>query len=173
MRLPCLRLPAVATALLPILLLAACGEKSPSPAPAEAQKPAALYDRLGGQAGVASIVNETISNIAGDGRINKYFRRADTGRLRTQLNDQICAGAGGPCAYSGRPMREAHKGMNITDAAFNAMVEDMRKAMMTLHVGATEQDEVLALLERMRADIVSRSAPSRAAGTAAPAKSNS
>jgi hemoglobin len=150
-----------ATALLPILLLAACGEKAPS-APVEATKPATLYDRLGGQDGVAAIVNESISNIAGDGRINKFFRRANTARFRAQLNDQLCAASGGPCIYGGRSMQAAHQGMRITDAAFNAMVEDMQKAMTTLHVGGQEQDAMLALLEPMRGDIVTPAAPSHA-----------
>ena len=64
-----------------------------------------------------------------DSRINGFFARTDIPRLKKLLVEQICAGTGGPCTYTGRSMQAAHKGMNITDAQFNALVEDLQKSL--------------------------------------------
>ena len=46
----------------------------------------------------------------------RYFRNAMPVVLRQNLIDQICAGSGGPCTYTGKSMMEAHTGMNIQAA---------------------------------------------------------
>ena len=60
------------------------------------------------------------------------------------LVEQICAGTGGPCTYTGRSMQAAHKGMNITDAQFNALVEDLQKSLNKFKVPEKEQGDLLA-----------------------------
>ena len=51
-------------------------------------------------------------------------------------------------------MNEVHHGMRITDAEFNAVVQDLRRSL-TLHNVAIElQTELVALLEPMRDDVV-------------------
>ena len=92
-------------------------------------KPKSLYHRLGGKKGIEKVVNDFIANVGADNRINHYF--ADTvkdkkrlEKFEDNLEGQICLAAGGPCKYKGKNMRAAHKGMNITEADFNALVED-------------------------------------------------
>ena len=50
-------------------------------------------------------------------------------RIRAELKDQFCMVAGGPCAYKGHDMEAAHKGLHLTNANFNALVEDLQDAM--------------------------------------------
>jgi hemoglobin len=114
----------------------------------------ALYDRLGGQPAITAVVDDFVGNVAGDSRINGFFARTDIPRLKKNLTDQICAGTGGPCTYSGKDMRSAHKGMNITDAQFNALVEDLVKTLDKFKVPAKEKGELLAILAPMQPQIV-------------------
>ena len=51
-------------------------------------------------------------------------------------------------------MKEAHRGMGITDADFGALVEDLKKALDKFKVGAAEQSELLGALGPMKGDIV-------------------
>ena len=88
-----------------------------------------VYDRLGGQPAITAVVDDFVGNVAADNRIDGFFARTDIPRLKKNLVDQICQGTGGPCMYTGRDMRTAHKGMNITDAQFNALVEDLVKSL--------------------------------------------
>lgn len=51
-------------------------------------------------------------------------------------------------------MKAAHKGMGITDADFNALVEDLVAALNKFKVGAKEKNDLLARLGPMKPDIV-------------------
>ena len=109
-----------------------------------------LYDRLGGQPALVAVV----ANVAADNRINGMFAGTDIPRLKRLLVEQICAGTGGPCKYTGRDMKTAHRGMKVTDAHFNALVEDLVKTLDKFKVPAKEKGELLAILGPMRSDIV-------------------
>ena len=113
-----------------------------------------LYDRLGGYNAISAVVDDFIGNVAGDARINKRFADANIPQLKTMLVDQICQATGGPCTYKGQTMQAAHKGMKITDAEFNALVEDLVKSLDKFKVGAREKDELLTALGSMKGDIV-------------------
>ncbi len=113
-----------------------------------------LYERLGGVGAIQAVVTKFISNVGGDARINGYFKNADLKKLNKHLVDQVCAASGGPCTYEGRDMKTTHKGMKITTAAFNALVEDLVKALDTFNVPEKEKGELLAVLGPMKKDIV-------------------
>ncbi len=133
-----------------VLALAACAAHSPTPAKTT------LYERLGGQPAINAVVDDFVANVAADQRINRFFANANIPRLKRLLAEQICAGAGGPCTYTGKDMKTAHAGMGITDAQFNALVEDLVKSLDKFKVPAKEQQELLAVLGPMRKDIVTR-----------------
>ena len=115
-----------------------------------------LYQRLGGYDAIQAVVDEAIKNIAADRRINRFFKGANIQRLRRQLADQICAASGGPCVYSGRDMKSAHAGMGIQSSHFDALVQDLGKALNKFRVPAREQRELVALLAPTKKDIVMR-----------------
>lgn len=118
-----------------------------------------LYERLGGITAISAVVDQFLANVVADNAINARFAAtvADPARtqlLRNNLIDQVCAGAGGPCQYKGKTMKEAHKGMNITTDEFNALVADLVAALDKFNVPAKEKDELLGILGPMQPDIV-------------------
>jgi hemoglobin len=116
-----------------------------------------LYQRLGGREGIALVVDDFVANVVADTRINARFKALEPAavfRLKSNLSDQICDAAGGPCAYLGRDMKTTHRGMGITEAEWNATVEALVKALDNRKVGAKEKSELLAMLGPMKADIV-------------------
>ena len=118
-----------------------------------------LYSRLGGKKGITAVVEDFVKNCAEDPRISRFFTDAanDAARLakfKTSLVNQISQATGGPSKYGGKNMKDAHKGMGITEADFNALVEDLVKALDKHKVGATEKNELLAILGPMKGDIV-------------------
>ena len=86
--------------------------------------------------------------------INARFANADAAKLRQNLIDQICEATGGPCKYSGKDMKTAHAGMNITEDEFTALVEDLVKSLDKAGVPQAEKDELLGALGGMKGDIV-------------------
>ena len=115
-----------------------------------------LYERLGGKPAITAVIDDFVGNVAGDTRINKRFGGADIPRLKARLVDQVCEASGGPCKYTGASMRDAHKGMNITDAEFGALVENLVKSLDKFKVPAKEKNELLGALGGMKGDIVGR-----------------
>jgi hemoglobin len=115
-----------------------------------------LYDRLGGKPAITAVVDDFIGNVAGDTRINKRFATADIPRLKAMLVNQICQASSGPCTYTGASMKDAHKGMKITDAEFNALVEDLVKSLDKFKVGAQEKSDLLGALGGMKPDIANQ-----------------
>ena len=120
-----------------------------------------LYDRLGGKPAIAAVVDEFVSRVAADARINSFFAAtaADPARLahfKSLLVDQICEASGGPCKYAGKDMKSAHRGMGISGAHFDALVGDLVAALDKFKVGAHEKEQLLAALGPMKSDIVEK-----------------
>ena len=130
------------------------------PVGAQKAKPA-LYVRLGGKAAISAVVNEFVSRVGADNRINKFFAATagDPARLKTfkgNLVDQICEASGGPCKYKGKDMKAAHMGMGVSGGDFTALVEDLSGALDALKVGAHEKDQLLGALAPMKTQIVEK-----------------
>ena len=129
--------------------LAGCAETMKKPS-------ASLYDRLGGKGAITAVVDDFVGNVAADKRINGRFANANIPHLKEKLVEQVCAGSGGPCSYTGLDMKTAHTGMKITEAEFGALVEDLVKTLDKFKVPAQEKNELLGVLGPMQKDIVGR-----------------
>jgi len=113
-----------------------------------------LYDRLGGKTAITAVVDEFVAKVAADTRINDHFATTDIPKLKRHLVDQVCAASGGSCVYTGRDMKTTHAGMRLTNADFDALVQNLVTALDKFKVGEREKQELLALLSPMRKDIV-------------------
>jgi hemoglobin len=115
-----------------------------------------LFADMGGQDAIVKIANDTADVFLSDNRIKATFDDTNMDRFRKMLAQQFCQVAGGPCVYSGHNMREAHKGLHLTNADFNAAVEDLQKAMDKNGVSFATQNRFLARLAPMQHDVVTR-----------------
>lgn len=126
-----------------------------------AQKPASLYDNLGGKKAITAVVEEFVARVAADNRINAYFKQTASdpkrlGRFKAKLVDQICEASGGPCKYKGKSMKAAHAGMGISNADFGALVEDLVGALDKFKVKDADKNTLLGVLGPMKSDIVEK-----------------
>ena len=113
-----------------------------------------LYDRLGGLDVLDALTESWVARVGGDDRANGKFARTDIARLMKEVAGQLCEAAGGPCAYTGRSMRDTHAGMKTTAGEFDVVMQHLGAALDDLHVPKTEHDELVDLLRPMREDIV-------------------
>jgi|GEM_PF-1818299 len=128
-----------------VVLLAACNWVKPNPT---------LYQRLGGQAAIVAVVDDFVSRVSTDCNINTFFDGVDIVQLKTHLVEQICAGTGGPCEYTGRDMKTVHDEFSIEAKHFDATVDHLIVTLHRFQVGQAEQNELLAILGSMKPDIV-------------------
>jgi hemoglobin len=135
--------------------LGACASMGRSEAPAAPS----LYKRLGGREGIAVVVDDFVANMTADPRVSARFKGMkppEVFKLKSNLADQICDATGGPCSYLGKDMKTAHAGMKITEAEWNATVENLVKALDKNNVAAGAKQELLGTLGPMKGDIVGR-----------------
>jgi hemoglobin len=118
-------------------------------------KQASLYDRLGRRDAIAGVVKDFVEErVAKDKRINAMFANTNIPDLEAKLIDQICEASGGPCKYTGKDMKTTHAGLNIKDADWSALVEDLKASLDHFKVGPQEQKDLLGALAGMHDDIV-------------------
>ena len=60
----------------------------------------------------------------------------------------------GPCEYTGDTLVDTHVGMNVTVAAFNAIVEDLMAAMNKADIAIGTQNRLLARMAELREQII-------------------
>jgi hemoglobin len=116
----------------------------------------ALFTDLGGRTGIATIVDDATANFLADPRIKDTFDNTNMDRFKTNLTDQLCVVAGGPCDYKGQTMHDAHKGLHLTNADFNALVEDLQAGMDKAGIAFSTQNRLLARLAPMQHDVVTK-----------------
>ena len=126
-----------------LLMLATAAHASPT-----------LYERIGGEAKLKATVDEFTNLILADDRINFTFADSDMNKFKKLIFEQLCEITQGPCKYTGRDMHEAHAKLNLDNAQFNALAEDLYIAFDRVHVPYRVQNRVMALLAPMQRDVV-------------------
>jgi len=119
-----------------------------------AQAQPTLFERIGGEAKMHAVVEDFMDVMQADERINFTFAETDLKKFKQLLYEQLCNLTQGPCRYTGRDMRTAHAKLNIDDAMFNALAEDLYVAFERQHVPYRLQNKVVALLAPMQRDVV-------------------
>jgi len=143
--------------LIAIVGVSACGGKKVDPVEPGAGSAAAatLYVRLGGEPAVKAVIKDFVEEqVANDARVNSFFVNTDIPRFEQLLFEQICEATGGGCTYTGKDMKTSHAAMKITEADFNAVVEDLATSLDKFGVKEAEKTELLTALGAMKADIV-------------------
>lgn len=113
-----------------------------------------LFLALGGKAGIERIVDDFVPRLVADPRTGEFFRKSNQAHLAQMLAQQFCAVSGGGCVYTGLPMQQAHRDMDISRSDFNALVEVLQASMQAQQVPFTTQNRLLARLAPMHRDIV-------------------
>jgi len=129
---------------------------------AEAQPTKSLYDRLGGVYPISVVVDTFIDLLFVNDVLNanpaiKAARdRVPAAGLKYHVTALVCQQTGGPCKYTGRGMKESHAHLNISEKEWQAMLADFRRVLNNYGVPAKEQQELLAIVESTKKDIVVR-----------------
>jgi hemoglobin len=113
-----------------------------------------LYQRLGGAARIATIIEDAIDRHAVNPALAPRFRGKDLPHLKQLGTQFFCAGAGGPQRYEGRDLRTAHAGLNISAEELVATMDDIVASLNAHGVGATEVNEVVGILYSLKGEVL-------------------
>lgn len=115
-----------------------------------------LYDRLGGNAGITTVVGDFVGRVVGDPKINGYFMNntVDGKHLTDCLVKQLGEATGGPEKYDCKDMKSVHEGMGISKADFDDLVGHLVAALQAAKVAQADIDTIAGVLLPMEKDIV-------------------
>jgi len=119
-----------------------------------------LYERLGGVYSIATVVDDFIDRVMSDPRLNANPRvdeahhRVSPAGFKYYVTEMVCQATGGPQKYTGRTMKDSHQALMITGAEWQAFLDDFQQTMDKFGVPQTEQEELKAIVDSTRADIV-------------------
>lgn len=120
-----------------------------------------LYERLGGQAAVDAAVDVFYRKVLTDPRISGFFDGVDMAHQIKKQKSFLTMAFGGPNAYSGKGLRNAHKALvarGLNDSHFDAVMEHLGATLTELGVAGAEIKEAAAIAESVRDDVLGRAA---------------
>ena len=113
-----------------------------------------LYQQLGGQSGLVTLMDDFMPRLLADKRMGPFFKDVDHKHVKAQLVAQFCEVSGGPCKLKGPDMKKAHSGMDVTKGDFNALVEVLQQSMDAQGIAFGTQNRLLARLAPMHREII-------------------
>ena len=122
-------------------------------------KAPSLYQRIGGYDSLAAIFDEVGGRMAADPQLEQFFKGHSTDTLLNQRQralEFLCHEMGGPCAYTGRPLKRAHGGLAISESQWKAFLGHLTATLDHQKVAEKEKGEMLALVGHFKSEIVEK-----------------
>jgi len=116
----------------------------------------ALFKNLGGLEGLQKFLDRVYDLIAVDARMKKFFQGRNLVAIKDAQRVFITELIGGPKVYKGRDLVEVHKTLGVDDYLFDCFLMNCEKALAGLGIEDQTIDEVLVVLEPVRAPVIGR-----------------
>jgi hemoglobin len=114
-----------------------------------------LYERLGRREGIERITRSILKmHLANPLIKTRYENSEDLARVERRVVEFFCAGAGGPESYTGKDMRTTHRGMNVSEQEFVAVIDDALAALEENGIDPATRNEVLAILWSLKNEVI-------------------
>jgi len=113
-----------------------------------------IYDSIGGAPAVAAAVDDFYTRVLADPKLAPFFDTVDLAKLKSHQRSFIAAAIGGPEIFAGRSMADAHAGLNVTDAHFDAVVSHLVDTLTGLGVPDETIGQIGGALAPLRTQIV-------------------
>ncbi len=119
----------------------------------------ALFQEIGGEQAVNVAVDIFYRKVLADDRVNGFFDDVDMEKQAAKQKAFLTMAFGGPNHYTGADMRRGHAHLvarGLNDTHFDIIVDHLSATLRELGVAQDRIDEVAALCEGTRADILGR-----------------
>lgn len=118
-----------------------------------------LFEQLGGEAAVNAAVDLFYRRVLSDDRIAHFFDDVDMERQAAKQKAFLTMAFGGPHNYTGQDMRRGHAHLvkrGLNDTHFDAVAENLGATLKEMGVAQNLIDQVLAIAESTRNDVLNR-----------------
>ena len=114
-----------------------------------------LYEQLGGVNGIAQLVEDAVDAHLNNPLVKTRFENAKDIEYAKEMSRLFFgAGSGGPETYTGKTMTDTHKGMNISEQEYFAVMDDIIGAMDKNKLGDEAKKDVIHILYSLKDQII-------------------
>ena len=119
-----------------------------------------LYDRLGGVYSIAAVVDDFIDRVMHNPTLNanpavdEAHHRVSAAGFKYYVTEMVCWDTGGPQKYTGRAMKDSHDHLKITESEWASFCNDFHDTMAKFNVPEAESQELFAIVQSTKNDIV-------------------
>jgi hemoglobin len=115
-----------------------------------------LFQRLGGAAGIAAIVDEAVDRHAANPVLAPRFLGQDLPQLKTLGVTFLSVASGGPPLHESRATTVAPTGMRFSEDEVDAVIVDIAAALVEQGARAAEVGEVIGLYRALKGEALRR-----------------
>ena len=114
-----------------------------------------LYDRVGGDMGLESLVEAMYDRAMEDSRTRYFFAlsKSKQRQIRTKMYQYLSGAFGGPVQYDGSKLRSKHYSMNINDFHFDAILESFIESAEDHELETELIEDCMTVLNLVRSDV--------------------
>ena len=113
-----------------------------------------LYERLGGEDAIATVVDRFYERVLADETLAHFFEDVDMQKQRAHQTQFLSAVAGGPVDYAGRDMTTAHDHLEIGPDHFEAIATHLEETLESVGVEAADREAVISAFDSYEDAIV-------------------
>jgi hemoglobin len=113
-----------------------------------------LFEKIGGMDAVNAAVDIFYAKVLKDETIKHFFKFIEMKEQAGKQKAFLAYAFGAPMAYSGKSLRAAHSGMNLTEAHFNAVAVHLVATLIELKVTQDLIDEVVVIVLATKKDLL-------------------
>ncbi len=87
-------------------------------------------------------------------KVSEVAKRVNVRELHERLTNFVCKEAGGPCKYTGRPMKDYLAQLELTPAEWDAITNDFAAILTEMKVPEQDAEELKTLFGALEDDSV-------------------
>ena len=120
------------------------------------EREASLYHRLGGKAAIDAAVELFYKKVLADERVNFFFDDINMNVQRRKQKEFLSFAFGSPVAWTGKDMRAAHKNLDLKEADFVAIAENLQATLEELKIDEKLIAEVMTIAASTKDDVLNK-----------------
>ena len=105
--------------------------------------PQSLFDRIGGEPVVESLIDTFYERVLSDEKLKPFFKNTPMDKLRHMQREFFAAALDGPIKYSGRPLAYVHQGRGIKPSHIGRFVGHLLDSLKDSNLDENDINEII------------------------------
>ena len=103
-----------------------------------------LFERVGGDQGVAELIHKFYDRVVADPELQPFFKDTAMDKLRHMQREFFSAALDGPITYTGKPLDYIHHGRGITKHHFALYVGHLIQTLQSFEINEQDVQDIIS-----------------------------